>query len=87
MTVQFIHDTYIQKDIVNTKNNTIQHNMLLLHWHRSGKVTLQAYVDYVNTGKHKELAPYDKDWYYIRAGEYVFMSLHSVDLLPWTSVS
>jgi len=38
---------------------------------RSGKITLPAYVDYVKTGKHKELAPYDKDWYYIRAGEYV----------------
>jgi len=37
---------------------------------RSGKITLPAYVDYVKTGKHKELAPYDKDWYYIRAGEY-----------------
>ena len=36
---------------------------------RSGKITLPSYVDYVKTGKHKELAPYDKDWYYIRAGE------------------
>ena len=36
---------------------------------RSGKIALPAYVDYVKTGKHKELAPYDKDWYYIRAGE------------------
>ena len=26
---------------------------------RSGKITLPAYVDYVKTGKHKELAPYD----------------------------
>ena len=35
---------------------------------RSGKIKLPDYVDYVKTGKHKELAPYDKDWYYIRAG-------------------
>ena len=41
-----------------------------LYCRRSGKITLPAYVDYVKTGKHKELAPYDKDWYYIRAGEY-----------------
>ena len=39
---------------------------------RSGKITLPAYVDYVKTGKHKELAPYDKDWYYIRAGECIY---------------
>lgn len=30
---------------------------------------LPEYVDYVKTGRHKELAPYDKDWYYVRAGE------------------
>ena len=30
---------------------------------------LPDYVDYIKTGTHKELAPYDKDWYYIRAGE------------------
>lgn len=29
---------------------------------------LPEYVDYVKTGRHKELAPYDKDWYYVRAG-------------------
>ena len=34
---------------------------------RSGKVKLPAYVDHVKTGPHKELSPYDKDWYYIRA--------------------
>ncbi|XP_065901400.1 small ribosomal subunit protein eS19-like [Dysidea avara] len=37
------------------------------HLKKTGKITLPAYVDYVKTGKHKELAPYDKDWYYIRA--------------------
>ena len=35
---------------------------------RSGKVKLPEYVDYVKTGNHKELAPYDRDWYYTRAG-------------------
>ena len=27
------------------------------------------WVDLVKTSKAKELAPYDPDWYYIRAGE------------------
>ena len=35
---------------------------------RSTKIKLPDYVDYVKTGRHKELAPYDKDWYYVRAG-------------------
>jgi len=34
---------------------------------RSGKIELPRWVDYVKTGIHKELAPYDPDWYYIRA--------------------
>ena len=34
---------------------------------RSGKIKLPLYVDFVKTGPHKELSPYDKDWYYIRA--------------------
>ena len=29
---------------------------------------LPDYVDYIKTGHHKELAPYDKDWYFVRAG-------------------
>ena len=43
---------------------------------RSAKVKLPDYVDYVKTGKHKELAPYDKDWYYIRAGTH--MHVHNL---------
>lgn len=41
---------------------------LLMPTCRSTKVKLPSYVDYVKTGRHKELAPYDKDWYYVRAG-------------------
>jgi small subunit ribosomal protein S19e len=33
----------------------------------ASKAKLPHYIDYVKTGKSKELAPYDKDWYYIRA--------------------
>ena len=30
---------------------------------------MPEWVDLVKTAKSKELAPYDPDWYYIRAGE------------------
>jgi small subunit ribosomal protein S19e len=32
------------------------------------KFVVPKWVDIVKTGVHKELAPYDPDWYYIRAG-------------------
>ncbi|KMZ59117.1 40S ribosomal protein S19-3 [Zostera marina] len=37
------------------------------HLKRSGKIELPHWNDIVKTGKFKELAPYDTDWYYIRA--------------------
>ncbi|GAA6006861.1 uncharacterized protein JCM10292_005477 [Rhodotorula paludigena] len=37
------------------------------HLKRSGKLEVPIWVDVVKTGTHKELAPYDADWYYIRA--------------------
>ncbi|XP_074316449.1 small ribosomal subunit protein eS19y-like [Silene latifolia] len=37
------------------------------HLKRSGKMELPHWTDIVKTGVHKELAPYDPDWYYIRA--------------------
>ncbi|KAF9683987.1 hypothetical protein SADUNF_Sadunf04G0071000 [Salix dunnii] len=37
------------------------------HLKRSGKVELPPWTDIVKTAKFKELAPYDPDWYYIRA--------------------
>lgn len=33
------------------------------------KFVVPKWVDTVKTGVHKELAPYDPDWYYIRAGK------------------
>nr|XP_009787026.1 PREDICTED: 40S ribosomal protein S19-3-like [Nicotiana sylvestris] len=36
------------------------------HLKRSGKMELPEWTDLVKTGKLKELAPYDPDWYYIR---------------------
>jgi hypothetical protein len=38
------------------------------HLKRSGKLEVPAWVDIVKTGAFKELAPYDPDWYYVRAG-------------------
>jgi len=36
------------------------------HLKRSGKVEVPKWADIVKTGPHKELAPYNPDWYYIR---------------------
>lgn len=38
------------------------------HLKRSGKLNVPEWVDIVKTGTAKELAPYDRDWFYIRAG-------------------
>lgn len=38
------------------------------HLKRSGKFLMPVWGDIVKTGKHKEMAPYDPDWYFIRAG-------------------
>ncbi|KAF9321033.1 40S ribosomal protein S19, partial [Podila horticola] len=35
---------------------------------RSGKLEIPKWVDIVKTGTYKELAPYDPDWFYVRAG-------------------
>ena len=34
---------------------------------RSNKIDIPPWVDYAKTGKHKQMAPYDRDWLYIRA--------------------
>ncbi|KAL1935580.1 hypothetical protein VTP01DRAFT_4720 [Rhizomucor pusillus] len=34
---------------------------------RTGKLEVPKWVDIVKTGTYKELAPYDPDWYFIRA--------------------
>ena len=41
---------------------------LLIWISRGGKLKVPEWVDLVKTAKRKELAPYDPDWYYIRAG-------------------
>ncbi|KAH0586360.1 hypothetical protein H2248_007601 [Termitomyces sp. 'cryptogamus'] len=37
------------------------------HLKRSGKLEVPVWVDLVKTGSFKELAPYDPDWFYVRA--------------------
>lgn len=39
------------------------------HLKNTGRVELPAWCDLVKTAPHKELCPYDQDWYYIRAGK------------------
>ena len=39
------------------------------HLKRIGKIEVPKWADLVKTATYKELAPYDPDWYYIRAGE------------------
>jgi small subunit ribosomal protein S19e len=34
---------------------------------RSGKMKVPEWVDLVKTNNRKELAPYDEDWFYVRA--------------------
>ncbi len=41
------------------------------------QIKLPQWVDIVKTGAFKELAPYDPDWYYIRAGNLQHDFAHS----------
>ncbi|NXI08417.1 RS19 protein, partial [Irena cyanogastra] len=36
---------------------------------KSGKLKVPEWADTVKLAKHKELAPYDENWFYTRAGE------------------
>ncbi|KAL4080865.1 ribosomal protein S19e [Scleroderma citrinum] len=37
------------------------------HLKRSGQLEVPTWADLVKTGSYKELAPYDPDWFYVRA--------------------
>lgn len=45
---------------------------------RSGKLKVPDWVDIVKLGKHKELAPSDENWFYIRAGKSQPLCLPSI---------
>lgn len=50
------------------------------HLKRSGKLEVPTWVDIVKTGHYKELAPYDPDWYYVRAGAFPPSFLSHLDI-------
>lgn len=50
---------------------------------RSGRLNVPKWVDLVKTGIHKELAPYNADWFYVRCGALIY-PLASKTLLPIT---
>jgi len=52
------------------------------HLKRTNWLELPKWVDYVKTGISKQLAPYDPDWYYIRAASVA----RKIYLRPGTSV-
>ncbi|KAL9261538.1 Small ribosomal subunit protein eS19x-like protein [Drosera capensis] len=59
-----------QKSVSRTVKDVSPHDFVkayAAHLKRSGKIELPEWTDIVKTGVHKELAPYDPDWYYIRA--------------------
>mmetsp|Transcript_35269 Transcript_35269/g.55423 ORF Transcript_35269/g.55423 Transcript_35269/m.55423 type:complete len:91 (-) Transcript_35269:713-985(-) len=37
------------------------------HLKTTGQIELPRWVDFVKTGINRELAPYDEDWFYVRA--------------------
>jgi len=41
------------------------------HLKTTGQIELPRWVDFVKTGINRELAPYDEDWFYVRAGGFV----------------
>mmetsp|Transcript_20860 Transcript_20860/g.26597 ORF Transcript_20860/g.26597 Transcript_20860/m.26597 type:complete len:279 (+) Transcript_20860:158-994(+) len=50
------------------------------HLKRQGKIELPSWVDLVKTATHKELCPFDQDWYYIRAASiarHVYLRPHT----------
>lgn len=57
-------------------------NAYAAHLKRTGKLAVPAWVDLVKTGHAKELAPYNMDWFYVRAAALARM----VYLRPGTGV-
>lgn len=50
------------------------------HLKNTGRVELPSWCDLVKTAPHKEMCPYDQDWYYIRAGTHVlYLALERLD--------
>lgn len=45
------------------------------------QIELPPWTDIVKTARFKELAPYDADWYYLRAGQFLLF-IRQNELLP-----
>jgi hypothetical protein len=57
---------------VYTLKDVSSHDLVLAfaqHLKKEGKMQVPKWVDLAKTGPFKELAPYDEDFYFIRAGE------------------
>lgn len=39
------------------------------------KFVVPKWCDIVKTGVSKELAPYDPDWYFVRAGKFIYLNI------------
>ena len=60
-------------DKVYTLKDVSSHDLVLAfgqHLKKEGKMQVPKWVDLAKTGPFKELAPYDEDFYFIRAGEH-----------------
>jgi len=44
---------------------------------RTGKLRVPEWSDIVKLGIHKELSPYDEDWFYTRAGSSFLTYIHT----------
>ena len=56
------------------------------HLKRSGKLEVPTWADIVKTGAYKELAPYDPDWYYVRAGAFNQFLSHGISGVDFTGL-
>ena len=63
----------------------------IVNGYRSGKLRVPEWSDIVKLGIHKELSPYDEDWFYTRAGLsfHVLLGLLFVSILsrPYRTAS
>ena len=61
--------------VISNRHSDAGSEVLNLFFYVHKQVELPPWTDIVKTAKFKELAPYDPDWYYIRAGRSLAPSL------------
>lgn len=57
--------------------------IIWVFWVWLWQIELPPWTDIVKTGVLKELAPYDPDWYYIRAGKHCLLSFAFLIFMQW----